>query len=125
MPTLIRWKWQQKYQMDWDELKEPSKFCWEMERFNGKAKEQDRNFGFGFRFGKGLRACGNTFQFPKEDLVGYFEHSASYCIARCVAKEVMKRPREEVERKGFKQSVQVVSWKRLRQWKGRSGDDGI
>ena len=100
--------------MDWDELKEPSKFCWEMEIFNDKAKEHDQGI-----------LDGNAFQFPKEDLVGYFEHSASYCIARCVAKEVMKRPREEVERKGFKQSVQVVSWKRLRQWKGRSGDDGI
>ena len=97
MPTLIRWweairapevaKWRQKCRVDWDatdgRIGGTQQTVWgillEMERFDGKAKEEDQGaFGLGPGPGEGLRTSqspcnlglGNALQLPKEDVAG-------------------------------------------------------
>ena len=93
VPTLIRWwealrapevaKLQQKYRLDWDATDGRNggaqQTAWEilpeMERLNGKAKEEDQGaLALVLDLAKGQSSCGvglcDALQFPKEDLVG-------------------------------------------------------
>ena len=115
MPTLIRWwealrapevaKWQQKYRVDWDATDDrdggAQQTAWEnlmeMERFNGKAKEEYQGaVALVLDLAKAFErvslpvvwAWATHFSFPRKILrvlCGYFEHQRMVQFEGCAA----------------------------------------